>query len=147
MDPVLTVGESFIHGQIQVFPNRVEYHKRTHHGSIPISEASLSVEGFGFRTIKVHGKVQTFEVEYATKGDYDKLQETISRLQAGERLEPRQVDREKSEQFQREVKEFSQDENVRGCGLIVGVVFVLLVIIALISEAIGWVINVVGGFF
>lgn len=86
MDPILSVGSSFAYGQIQVFPNRVEYHKRTQHGSIPIGEASISVEGFALRTIKVHGKSQTFEVENASKGDYDKLLETISRLQAGEEL-------------------------------------------------------------
>lgn len=145
--PILSVGESFVNGQIQVFPNRVEYHKRTRHGSIPISEASVSVEGFGFSTVKVYGKSQTFEVEYASKGDYDKLKETISRLQAGESMEPDQVRREKSEQFQKEIKEVTQDENVQGCGLIVGVIVAIGLILGLIISVVQWIINTVGGLF
>ncbi len=128
-----------------MFSNRVEYHKLTQHGSIPIGEASVSIEGFGVRTIKVHGKSQTFEVEYASMGDYNRLQETISRLQSGESMEPGQVGREQSEQIRSEVKDFTQDENVKGCGLIIGVVFAILVVIALIVSAVQWVINAVGG--
>jgi hypothetical protein len=154
MDPILSVGSSFAYGQIQVFRNRVEYHKRTQHGSIPIGEASISVEGFALRTIKVHGKSQTFEVEYASKGDYDKLLDTISRLQAGEELEPNQVRREKSEQFRGEVEQFRggikeiiQDEKDMGCGPVVGVIVAVGLILGLIISVVQWVVNTVGGLF
>jgi len=148
VDPVLEIGESLIYGQIRVYPNRVEYHKRTKHASIPIGEASVSVEGFVSQTIKVYGKSQTFEVEHASMGDYEKLQTAISRLQAGEMLtSAQQVRREQAEENKQAVKELVQDREAQGCGLIVGVVFVVLVIIGLVVSAISWVVNAIGSLF
>lgn len=80
-------------------------------------------------------------------GDYNRLQQTISRLQAGESMEPGQVGREQSEQVASAARDFAQDENVRGCGLIAGVGFVILAILGLIISAVQWVINTVGGLF
>ncbi len=143
-DPIFEVGESLIGGKVEVYPNRVEYHKRTHHATIPIGEVSLSVKGFGFSTIRVHGKSQTFEVEYTTKNNYDMLQEAIVRAQSGESLGPHQIRQEQMNRDRQAVKEFVQDENVQGCGLLMGIAFVGLMILGLIIVVINWVVDVLG---
>lgn len=142
--PIFQVGESLMGGKAEVYPNRVEYHKRTHHATIPVGEVSLSVKGLGFSTICVHGKSQTFEVEYATKNDYDMLQEAIMRAQPGESLGPHQIRQEQANRDRQAVREFVQDENVRGCGLWMGIAFVGMLLLGLIIGVINWVVDVLG---
>lgn len=149
MQPVLEIGDSVVNGKIRLYNDRLEFQLRTRHAVVPIDQISgVTTGGFGFRDLKLFTKTgDLIEAEFTSKRDYEKLSEAIRRIQAGETLEPGQLERERVGQVVEATKDFAQDKDVKSCGLIVGAAFVLMVILSLIISAVGWIIDTIGSLF
>ena len=149
MGPILEIGESLVNGKIRLFNDRLEFQLRSQHVMVPIDQiGGISTEGIAPRKLKVHTKAgDLIEVKSVFKEDYDRLTDGVRRIRAGETLAPAQLVREQYEPLQREFRDFTQDENVRGCTVILGVVFAILVVIGLIVSAVQWVFNAIASLF
>ena len=146
--PVLTIGSSLAWGRVELYNDRVEFHLRTRHVTVPIDQISgVGTSGVGARKLQVFTRGETIEAEVTSMQDYMLLQEGIRRIKAGETLGPNQLRREQHVAVAQAGEELRQDENVRGCAMLLGILFAVIVVVGMVVAAVQWVFQAVGSLF
>lgn len=106
-EPILVIGEPLVHGEFELYQDRLEYSLRTRHVSVPIDQiSSIETKGLGARKLVVHARTDALEIGASVMDDYRLLQDGLRRIRSGERLGPNQLREEQYAAIRKGVRDF-----------------------------------------